>query len=95
MTVFYSMAARTGNKGTLFHADTLKKELENEQKNQTELQGLTIDEFIDVIELAKVVNYQVDPCKISASRAYSLFDKAKKKLKCLEKQQKQKNVKHS
>jgi uncharacterized protein YjgD (DUF1641 family) len=95
MQILYSMAARTGDKGILFKADALKKELEIIDKQNEELNRQTVDQVIDLIEISGIVNYQIDPTRTSASRVYSLYDKAKKKLKKIEQLRKKQNVNHT
>ena len=96
MSIFYSRAARTGNKGDLFRANALKKELEIINKRAEEIETQSIDEIIDLIELSKIVSYQIDPTRTSASRVYSLYEKAKKKLKRIEQlNTKKRNVNYS
>lgn len=86
--VLNSMASRTGNKGIRFKADTLKKEIENKGKESIEDKQITLNDFIDFIEITLDSIGVIDPTKISASRGYSLFNKAKARAELIKKRNK-------
>lgn len=71
-----SYAIRTKDKNLMFRADSLQKEIEDIEKRGTDI---SLNEFIDFIELSFNCAGTIDPFKISTSRAFSLFNKAVKK----------------
>jgi len=84
LAILYSMAARTENKSILFQADSMAKEIENKAKKQ-ERKGMKLNEFIDFIEITFEQIATIDPEKITAGRAFSLYHKAIEKNKRLAK----------
>jgi hypothetical protein len=88
--VLKSMAERMNDKTAKFQADTLKKDIEKRQNESLEDRAMTLNQFIDFIELSFDSIGTIDASKISAARGYSLFEKAKQKNEILKK--KKKNV---
>jgi hypothetical protein len=71
LAILYSMAARLNNKSMLFNADQQRKKLNEEKENLSKKKPLKINDFLNYIELT--LNKNIDPEKMSASRAFSLF----------------------
>lgn len=86
--ILNSIAAIKKNKGFQFKADSLQKEIEKIQNEQKQDKNISLNDFIDFIELNLGLNYNIDPSRISASRGYSLFNKAKEKVKATNKRSK-------
>ena len=84
LAILYSMAARTENKSLLFQADSMAKDIEIKNKKK-EKKGVKLNDFIDYIEITFERIGTIDPEKISASRAFSLYHKAIEKNKRLQK----------
>ncbi|MGV8130696.1 MAG: hypothetical protein ACP5N7_01175 [Candidatus Pacearchaeota archaeon] len=85
LAVMYSIAARTGNKSMKFQADSTKKQLEERAKKGND-KGLKLNDFIDYIEITFNQIGTIDPEKMSASRAFSLFYRAVEHNEYLKKQ---------
>jgi hypothetical protein len=88
IAVLKSMAVRTGNKSIKFNADSLQKEIDERESKLKEDRAMTINEFIDYIELTFNQIGSIDPYKMSTARAFSLFHKAKEKTQKLNEQYK-------
>lgn len=78
-TVYKSMAARLKNKSIEFNAKVIEKEIENEIKKLNDSDSTGIDGFLDFIELTFNNIGGLNPYNISTARAFSLFNKAKKR----------------
>jgi hypothetical protein len=74
LVLLKSKALRTGDKSMEFLAATSEKEFNESNKS---VKGLTLNEFIDYIEVTFESIGKIDPYKISASRGFSLFKRAK------------------
>jgi hypothetical protein len=83
LAVLNSIAARTGSKTTKFQADVLKKEIEKTLSK--EKKDISLNEFINYIEMTFNNIGQLDVYKLSTSRAFSLYHKAIQRNKDLEK----------
>ncbi len=70
-----SMAVVTGDKMIEFEAGLINAELKEEY--QEEGDDMSMNEFIDYIELTLNTPGSINPEKMSAGRAYSLFNRAK------------------
>lgn len=77
--ILRSLAARQQDKNLKFNADLLKKEIEKLENKSKKDVNLTIDGFIDYIELTFDRPGTLDPFKISTARAFSLYHKAVEK----------------
>jgi hypothetical protein len=83
LAILYSQAARTGNKMMKFKADSEKIRLENKKIELSKNKGMKLNSFLNYIELT--LNYQnIDPEKMKASRAFSLYHIAVERNKELE-----------
>jgi len=83
LAILYSQAARTGNKMMGFKADSEKIKLENKKIELSKNKGIKLNSFLNYIELT--LNYQnIDPEKMKASRAFSLYHIAVERNKELE-----------
>jgi hypothetical protein len=76
IAVLRSQAARLNDKGIKFQADLLEKELNDELSKNKNSNSLTIDGFIDYIELTFSNIGTLDPFKLTTARAFSLYQKA-------------------
>ena len=83
--VLLSMAARQQNKSLKFNADIMAKEIDNIEKKLSQ-NDVSLDGFLDYIELTFNNIGSLDPKKLSTSRAFSLYHKAVERNKQLEKQ---------
>lgn len=83
--VLLSMAVRQQNKSLKFNADIMKKEIDNIEMKLSQ-NDVSLDGFLDYIELTFNNIGSLDPKKISTSRAFSLYHKAVERNKQLEKQ---------
>jgi hypothetical protein len=79
VAILKSRAIRLNDKSIKFDSDILQKEIDNEERKLKDLKGFTIDEFIDYIELTFNNIGTQDPFKLTTSRAFSLFQKAKER----------------
>lgn len=86
LAILQSLAARTENKSMKFQADVLAKEIENEEKNNQNAKTMTLNEFIDYIEITFNQINSIDIHKTSAGRCFSLFNKAVERNKQLSEQ---------
>jgi hypothetical protein len=76
IAVLKSQAARNNDKSIKFQADILEKELNDELSKNKNSNSLTIDGFIDYIELTFSNIGSLDPFKLTTARAFSLYQKA-------------------
>lgn len=83
LAILQSIAARTGSKTVKFQADVLANEIK--QKEEKESTNITLNEFIDYIELTFNQIGMIDPERMKASRALSLYHKAVEQNKRLQK----------
>lgn len=74
LAVLNSIATRTNDKSIKFQADVLKKEIE--RKISQTGKDISLNEFIDYIEMTFNNIGQLDVYKLSTSRAFSLYNKA-------------------
>lgn len=81
LVVLKSKALRTGDKSMEFVAAQNEKAFNESNKT---VKGLTLNEFIDYIEITFESIGRIDPYKISASRGFSLFKRAKEHNKRLQ-----------
>lgn len=72
-----SIAKRTNDLSLQFQADVLKKDIERQEEKKGE--EVTLNKFIDYIEITFNCVGTIDPFKISTSRAFSLYNKAVQK----------------
>jgi hypothetical protein len=87
LAILYSQAARTGNKMMEFKADGEKKKLDDKKTELAKNKTMKLNAFLNVIELT--LNYQnIDPDKMKASRAFSLYHIAVERNKELEQKNK-------
>jgi len=87
LAILYSQAIRTGNKMMKFKADSEKLRLENKKIELSKNKGIKLNSFLNYIELT--LNYQnIDPDKMKASRAFSLYHIAVERNKELEQRNK-------
>lgn len=86
--VLNSMAARTKDKGLKFRADEMLKQIKDKASKETGDEPITLNDFINFIELTLNLSYSLNPANISASRGYSLFYQAKKKIEAIKKRNK-------
>jgi hypothetical protein len=78
LAILYSLAARTNNKVMKFNADSLSLELENKKKEMGKNKSAKLNDFLNYIEIS--LNYgSIDPEKMKASRAFSLYNLALEK----------------
>lgn len=84
LAILESIAARTGSKTVKFQADVLANEIRQKESKETET--IKLNEFIDYIELTFNQIGMVDPDRMKASRALSLYNKAVEQNKRLQKQ---------
>ena len=83
LAILYSQSIRTGNKMLKFKADSEKIKLENKKIELSKNKGMKLNSFLNYIELT--LNYQnIDPEKMKASRAFSLYHIAVERNKELE-----------
>lgn len=87
LAVMYSNAARTGNKAMKHQADSTKKQIEERAKKGND-KGLKLNDFIDYIEITFNQIGTIDPYKMNASRAFSLFYRAVEHNEYIDKQYK-------
>jgi hypothetical protein len=87
LAILQALAARTQNKSLKFQADILAKEIK--ELSKTDADGMTLNEFINFIELSFNSIGMIDPDKMKAKRAFSLYHLAiesnKRKAKSYEK----------
>ena len=83
LAILYSMAARMDNKSILFQADSMSKDMEKKDK-KNESKEVKLNDFIDYIEITFEQIGTIDPDKISASRAFSLYHKAVQRNKAID-----------
>lgn len=76
LSVLRSIAVRTKSKPMQFQADVLENELKLKKQSYKNSKGLSLNAFIDYIELTFDSIGKINPEKISASRAFSLYHKA-------------------
>lgn len=74
MTILKSMAIRNGDKSMLFQAQVMENEIKSQEGKKGEM---NLNQFINYIELTFDKPGSIDPFKITASRAFSLYHKAK------------------
>ena len=86
--VLNSMAARTKNKGLQFRADVMRKQITDKKLKETNEEPISLNDFINFIELTLNLPYSLSPTSMSASRGYSLFYQAKKKIEAIKKRNK-------
>jgi len=86
--VLNSMAARTKNKGLQFRADVMRKQIADKKSKETNKDPISLNDFINFIELTLNLSYSLNPASISASRGYSLFNQAEKKVEAIKKKNK-------
>lgn len=84
--ILRSMAARQNNKNLEFNANLIEKEIEKLEKKIKDDNGLTLNGFLDYIEMTFESIGSLDPYKLSTSRAFSLYHKAIEKNKQLKAQ---------
>ena len=93
---YYVMLAEsmiTNDSFLKFEADLLKVEIDEKEPKDEEI---SLNNFIDLIELSLDKPGSIDPFKMSASRAYSLYHRAKEKNKRLQAEiNKRKHAKHT
>lgn len=77
--ILRSLAARQQDKNLKFNADLLKKEIEKLEIKSEKDVNLTIDGFLDYIELTFDRPGTLDPFKLSTARAFSLYHKTVEK----------------
>ena len=93
MMVKYSINRRTGNTIKKYEAESLKKEIEDKEKSLECKESMTLNKFINYIELTLDCIGTIDPLKITTSRAFSLYHQASEKNEAIIKQNR--NVGHS
>lgn len=84
LAILKSIAARNNDKSMKFQADVLANKLKKERENKSQEKQVTLNQFIDYIELTFNCVGSINPDKISASRAYSLYYKAIERNKYLQ-----------
>ena len=84
IAILRSIAARTKSKEIVFQADCLAMELEKKKQTYKNDKGTNLNSFINYIERTFNREGTIDPEKISASRAFSLFHAAVEENKRLE-----------
>lgn len=90
LAVMYSIAARTGNSSMKYQADSMKKEIESKAK-KTDNKVMKINDFIDYIEISLNQIATINPEKISAARAFSLFKRSIERNEYMKKQHEKRN----
>jgi len=83
VAILQSIAARTNNKSIKFKADSLAKEIADKEKKDTNVKDISLNEFINYIELTFEQIGSINPDKMSAARGLSLYHKAVEKNKAL------------
>lgn len=76
LAVLKNMAARNQDKTMQFQADVMETEIKALMKKNKDSKPLTLNSFIDYIEMTFDSIGKLDPEKLSASRGFSLFHKA-------------------
>ena len=76
LAILRSIAARTKNKTMDFQADVLENAIKSKVNSGKNAEPIKLNEFIDYIEMTFEQINSIDPYKISASRAFSLYHKA-------------------
>jgi hypothetical protein len=72
-----AMAARNEDKVLSFKVEQMENEIRLKEIENKDNKDLTLNEFIDYIELTFESIGKIDPYKISTARAFSLFERAK------------------
>jgi len=76
LAILRSISVRTRDKTMQFQADTLANEIKIKMQNYSNEKETGLNGFIDFIEMTFNQIGTIDPYKISASRAFSLYHKA-------------------
>lgn len=76
LAILRSVALRTKNKSLEFQADVLANEIKKKEQSANTEKNQNLNSFIDYIELTFESIGMIDPFKTSASRAFSLYNKA-------------------
>jgi len=92
LAILRSIAIRTKNKSIQFQADVLANEINNKQLSANIEKNQTLNQFIDYIEITLESIGMIDPYKMKASRAFSLYQKAIDKNKHLNELYSKKNT---
>ena len=83
LAVLRSISVRTNNKSYKFQADVLEKEIN--KKLEKHGKEITMNEFIDYIELTFNTPGMIKPFETSTSRTFSLYHRAIERNKALQK----------
>jgi hypothetical protein len=75
--VLKSIATRTNDKSMLFQALQMEKEIKEMEKGSEN--SMNLNQFVNYIELTLECPGTIDPYKITASRAFSLYHRAVEK----------------
>ena len=76
LAVLRSIATRNKDRSMQFQADVLANELKKQKQAYETSKGMNLNAFIDYIEMTLECIGAINPEKITASRAFSLYQKA-------------------
>lgn len=79
LALLRSIAVRTKDRSMQFQADVLANEIKMKKQAYQRTKGLSLNAFIDYIELSFDSIGKIDAEKITAARAFSLYHKAVEK----------------